>query len=94
MLLGLIPKTENKIYISNYSVDNTKPENKLFNNNISWIENAEVNESLISIGQKNTSSFNQRINLSTEDKSYQTYYQRPEKITNLTTHTDEDKSLM
>lgn len=66
------------------------PHPRIFPNDLSKIEGFELNESHNSMMRNLTALNKQRMNLSTEENSYQTYY-IPKK-TNMTTRTAEDKS--
>ena len=68
---------------------------KAINNDLSGIEFQEGNESLVSLNNQNISMFKHRIMTSTEENSYQTNYKpKRERLTYMTTRTDEDKSLV
>jgi hypothetical protein len=85
----LVGKTCKKFFISkNESISPSR--SKVFPNDLSKIEGFNLNENNNSMMRNLTALNKQRMNLSTEENSYQTHYIA--KKTNMTTRTDEDKS--
>jgi len=88
-----IGRNNTKVYISvNKNVQRERV--KLFNQELSRIDNVDVNESHLSLIKQNISMVQQqRMNLSTEENSYQTnHVPKREHTANISTRTDEDIS--
>ena len=81
------------IYVSKYQKH--QKQDKAINNDLSGIEYLEGNDSIASLNNQNISLFKQRVMTSTEENSYQTGYKpKRERLTYMTTRTDEEKSLI
>lgn len=90
----MIPGMRDRIvYISKFQ--KIQKQNRTINNDLSGIDFQEGNDSIVSLNNQNTSILKQRIMTSTEENSYATGYKpKRERMTYMTTRTDENKSLI